>query len=107
MYAVSHGCPDVDYETGYVFEEPVFGKCYHFVNRERYWTEANDFCRSKGGDLVTVSAVRFMLFVCRISRMIFRLNHKIMHSFDFAVRFEIFAVIFNFSHIKPFLYKIG
>ena len=85
----------MDYETGYVFEEPVFGKCYHFVNRERYWTEANDFCRSKGGYLVTVSAVRFMLldlFVCRISRLIFRLNHiKIMHILDFAVRFEIFC----------------
>ncbi|KAF6029202.1 CLEC17A [Bugula neritina] len=48
------GCPDVS--SGYLYAEPRFGKCYHFVDTERYWTEANTYCAGHQGHVVTVGS---------------------------------------------------
>ena len=50
------GCPDIDYEQGYIYAKPELngGKCYQFVNSELDYTDARDFCRDKGSHLVTV-----------------------------------------------------
>ncbi|XP_013400862.1 uncharacterized protein LOC106166760 [Lingula anatina] len=59
---VTNQCPSRPQDDGwtiYIFR----GKCYQFVDVERYWTEARDFCRGRGGVQVEIYDQETMDFV--------------------------------------------
>lgn len=52
------GCPQRNFDRGYIYAKPEFGKCYHFVDVEKYYPDAQSYCSDYGGNLVTVSQAR-------------------------------------------------
>ncbi|KAL8558386.1 hypothetical protein ACOMHN_019795 [Nucella lapillus] len=58
----SSGCPNAALRSGYL-SKVHNGRCYLFVDRERYWGDARDSCSKMGGHLLTIEDYGTMVFI--------------------------------------------